>query len=506
MKIIMKKGLFLLIFLSLILLNFFSFSLVSAQCYDSDGGIEKFILGGVYIGKNLQTIDRCENLYVSENLIEYYCDGGIVLELIEVHADHPLATYGDRVRFRDSDGKIYEAVGPLYAFDKKFIFLYIGDFSFIFSYHDDPNVRGDENIVFSEKTYYVGDWITFEEARLKSKKINCEYGCSMGVCKKPTGNDGTTNVPICEDSDELNYFLPKVINIGDTKVPDSCFSISELNYSDVDKSYYNNMEVYYCEKGYINYKNYTCPHKARWGVSEGIYSCYCVCIQDSECPRGYSCKEGLCAFKTTCSENWVCSSWSDCTNNKQTRTCTDLNNCGTNLNKPIPLQTCEIQCSEKWVCSSWSDCTNNKQTRTCTDLNNCGTNLNKPSTSQSCDVQCIEKWECSDWGGCVYGQQTRTCTDLNNCGTINNKPSQSKSCQEETIFCDECRIGNKCYPFGYRKYGLFCSDDFNFQNQLEENSKCNHNFECKSNLCINSVCISGNIIQIIINWFKNFFS
>ena len=41
-------------------------------------------------------------------------------------------------------------------------------------------------------------------------------------------------------------------------------------------------------------------------------------------------------------------------------------------------------CTESWSCSSWSSCSGGTQTKTCTDLNSCGTTLNKPSTSQSC--------------------------------------------------------------------------------------------------------------------------
>ncbi len=44
----------------------------------------------------------------------------------------------------------------------------------------------------------------------------------------------------------------------------------------------------------------------------------------------------------------------------------------------------EEVCTEKWTCSSWTDCTGNKQTRTCTDLNKCGTNVDKPDEERSC--------------------------------------------------------------------------------------------------------------------------
>jgi hypothetical protein len=47
----------------------------------------------------------------------------------------------------------------------------------------------------------------------------------------------------------------------------------------------------------------------------------------------------------------------------------------------------EEPCTENWECSEWSDCVDNQQTRSCSDLNNCGTEENKPATSQSCSVQ-----------------------------------------------------------------------------------------------------------------------
>lgn len=44
-------------------------------------------------------------------------------------------------------------------------------------------------------------------------------------------------------------------------------------------------------------------------------------------------------------------------------------------------------CTESWSCSSWSTCTNNIQTRTCTDLNNCGNLLPAGNTTKSCGAQ-----------------------------------------------------------------------------------------------------------------------
>ncbi len=42
-------------------------------------------------------------------------------------------------------------------------------------------------------------------------------------------------------------------------------------------------------------------------------------------------------------------------------------------------------CTTNWDCTSWSECISGQQTRTCTDLNNCGTIAGKPSESQVCN-------------------------------------------------------------------------------------------------------------------------
>ncbi|GEM_PF-2475259 len=44
---------------------------------------------------------------------------------------------------------------------------------------------------------------------------------------------------------------------------------------------------------------------------------------------------------TTCTPNWNCSAWTDCTtNNTQTRSCIDLQNCGMTAGKPTETQSC----------------------------------------------------------------------------------------------------------------------------------------------------------------------
>lgn len=43
-----------------------------------------------------------------------------------------------------------------------------------------------------------------------------------------------------------------------------------------------------------------------------------------------------------CTENWQCVVFGTCNNGIQTRSCTDLNNCGTNSDKPVEQRTCVL--------------------------------------------------------------------------------------------------------------------------------------------------------------------
>lgn len=68
--------------------------------------------------------------------------------------------------------------------------------------------------------------------------------------------------------------------------------------------------------------------------------------------------------KEECIENWNCTEWSECyENGTQTRSCTDLNNCGTNNDKPATERECEhgscfdnIQNCHDGVCEEGIDC------------------------------------------------------------------------------------------------------------------------------------------------------
>lgn len=78
--------------------------------------------------------------------------------------------------------------------------------------------------------------------------------------------------------------------------------------------------------------------------------------------------------------------------------------------------------------------------------------------------------------------------------------------EEEFIYiCNGCLLDKKCYPFGYRESGEYCSDSNEFVFQLEAGAVCDNNFECDSNVCVDGECISGSLLRKILDWFKRLF-
>ena len=84
-------------------------------------------------------------------------------------------------------------------------------------------------------------------------------------------------------------------------------------------------------------------------------------------------------------------------------------------------------CDEDWSCTEWSECSSGDiQTRTCTDANNCGSDVDKPAEMKSCF--CVNEWSCGDWSLCFLGSQSRDCVDLNGCRTQARIPDEIQSC------------------------------------------------------------------------------
>ena len=108
-------------------------------------------------------------------------------------------------------------------------------------------------------------------------------------------------------------------------------------------------------------------------------------------------------------------------------------------------------------------------------------------------------YDCSQRGYCEYGK----CVVAGS-----NETSPYPGPGEGTLpgyACSGCEINDQCYTFGYRKEGQYCSDKEEFVSQSEDESVCENNFECDSNVCVSGECVSQGLIKNILNWFKKIF-
>ena len=97
-------------------------------------------------------------------------------------------------------------------------------------------------------------------------------------------------------------------------------------------------------------------------------------------------------------------------------------------------------CFSNWQMTSWGECMSGFQERSVIDLNNCGTESNKPASVQPCGGRggvipedCTPEWDCTEWSKCRSdGTQERACHDVQECGTGEGRPPLQESCVYES--------------------------------------------------------------------------
>jgi hypothetical protein len=96
-------------------------------------------------------------------------------------------------------------------------------------------------------------------------------------------------------------------------------------------------------------------------------------------------------------------------------------------------------------------------------------------------------------------------TDQEGDATTSSSGSSAGSSTSAISCPTGCSLNGKCYQIGHRKSGEYCFEDGTFVDQLEEGEFCENNFECDSNVCVGSQCISSNFIQRFLQWLQGLF-
>ena len=149
-----------------------------------------------------------------------------------------------------------------------------------------------------------------------------------------------------------------------------------------------------CKKGLFSYTD-SCVSSST--VKEYYCSGNCKSVRIG-CPSGYTCSNGACIQSTnvTCTPNWSCTGWSSCNaaysdvcsnsaTGTQTRTCTDLNNCGTTSGKPAESQSCTTtRNTDGTVCTTTNGTSGICQSGTCVAATSTCTNECSPSGTVQC--------------------------------------------------------------------------------------------------------------------------
>ncbi|MCK4589617.1 MAG: hypothetical protein KAT77_04180 [Nanoarchaeota archaeon] len=178
----------------------------------------------------------------------------------------------------------------------------------------------------------------------------------------------------------LTFVSPTILRNGETCSPAICTRTSyvggNLTFSVTHFTTYSSSEGPYCGDGSCN-------------GDETCSSCAADCGSCPSSPSG-SGGGGSSSVRTvqneTCDESWSCARWSDCVDEKQTRSCADENNCGTTVYKPSETKDCSAICQEQWACTEWGPCNQEKQIRVCRDANNCGTEVEKLEEIRDCSI------------------------------------------------------------------------------------------------------------------------
>lgn len=163
-------------------------------------------------------------------------------------------------------------------------------------------------------------------------KNNATYNITFNVTVKNIGNKAAYNI-FLEIFDNYTYSRNESLNI--LSAGNSVKYTTELiNISDIEIN------------AIVDFDNFVEESDESNNVIKKIINKETI-SEETETSTSTSSGGGGGSASTTCMGQWQCTSWSNCINNTQTRTCSDINNCGTTTNKPTETQQCSTTETEE---------------------------------------------------------------------------------------------------------------------------------------------------------------
>ena len=202
------------------------------------------------------------------------------------------------------------------------------------------------------------------------------------------------------------------------------------------------------------------------------------------CEEGYSCETNSCELIVeTCTEEWNCGGWADCSGTSQTRTCTDTNECGTEEDKPLVSQSCEEE-------ETTAEETTTEETTTTTT----------ESTEKTVE-QIIAEMESAQVTPNEEAENSEEQKNLESLGELTGGIVGGDFNESE---CSGCVFDEKCYKVDKRKNNSYCTEE-GWTIQKEINVTCVEDFECLSNSCEEEQCGDYNWLRKFFDWIKGVF-
>jgi len=180
----------------------------------------------------------------------------------------------------------------------------------------------------------------------------------------------------------------------------------------------------------------------------------------------------------------------------ETITCTAQWKCIDSYNKAFQLTNCTL--TDTAFCQY--SCYNGAcipQPTTCSD----GTSYNSCSIMKPKYCENGTLTDRCNLCGCDEGY---TCQANETCIKI-KEVEEKENITNNSIICQGCLENNTCIPFNTRKLEMYCDLSSKFLPQKEGDMNCENNFECKSNICIASKCVSEGLWQKFLEWIKDIF-